>query len=306
MKMDKRLYAMLNKKIKNNGGSGSSGGTSIYTKNAVINEDGNLIITLSDGSVINAGYCVGPQGETGEAGATGPTGETGPAGKDGTNGVDGEDGIDGISPTIEIYSNTPNSYQLKVNNADGSSFITPNLLGAGASTTRYYIFDNAMYMNYTDTIYTVYNGEMKSLQDYIDADSQFCSANNNYALFYGSDDFGWAGQATSFNTVSTSIDPTQYILFGYISEAIKAGEYFKFIPAGLVTGSTNLKKAESIKSLLEAGNENIVTIDFEYVYATNGVTEAVSLESVLAGEYYIVWSGTSDNSRPKINDITIM
>ena len=49
-----------------------------------------------------------------------------------------------------------------------------------------------------------------------------------------------------------------------------------------------------------------VDFDFEYVYATAGVTEAVDISSVPAGEYYLAWSGTSDNSSPKINDITIM
>lgn len=304
MKMDRRLYAMLNKKIKNSGGS--SGGTSVYVQNCTINDAGYLIVTLSDGSTLNAGYCVGPQGEIGPQG---PIGETGPAGADGqngTNGTNGQDGIDGISPTIEVYSNTSASYQLKINNADGTSIITPNLLGSGASTTRYYIFDNALYLSYTDTIYTIFNGQMKSLQEYIDADASFCSAEYNHALYYNTSDFGWNGQATSFNTISITIDPSQYILFGYMSNSMKSGEYFKLIPAGLVSGSTNLEKAQSIKSLLETNDVNIVTIDFEYVYATNGVTEAVDLSTVAAGEYYIAWTGTSDNSTPKVNDVTIM
>jgi hypothetical protein len=305
MKMDKRLYGMLNKKIKNSGGGGS-GGTSIYTKNATINEDGNLIITLSDGSVINAGRCVGPQGEAGETGATGPTGETGPAGKDGTNGVNGEDGVDGISPTIEVYSNTANSYQLKINNADGTSFITPNLRGTGGATTRYYVFDNALYTNFTDTIYTIYNGELKSVQDYIDTNSSFCHEKNNHALSYDTSVFGWAGKATSFSLTPMTIESTQMLLYGYISSASKAGEFIKFIPSGLVSGSTNLEKAQSIQTLLAAGNESIISLDFEFVYATNGVTEAVSLDSVPSGEYYVCWTATSDNSIPKINDITIV
>ena len=41
---------------------------------AEIDTDGNLIITLSDSTEINAGYVVGPQGETGATGGTGATG----------------------------------------------------------------------------------------------------------------------------------------------------------------------------------------------------------------------------------------
>lgn len=299
MKMDRRLYAL----IKNNSGGSGGGGTSTYVKSCTINDDGNLIITLSDGTSINAGNCVGPEGQIGPQG---PQGEAGPAGADGQNGINGTNGVDGISPTIEVYANTANSYQLKINNADGSSFITPNLRGTGGATTRYNIFNNAIYTNYVDTIYAIYNNTLKSIADYISAGSGFCHEKNNYALSYNNSDFGWGNTITSFNVTPISISSTQLLLYSYISNAIKGGEYIKFIPSGLVNGTTNLEKAQSIQALLTEGNSSIISIDFEFVYATNGVTEAVSLATVPEGEYYIVWTATSDNSAPKINDITIV
>ena len=57
--MDMLLYAILNKKIKNSGGAG---GTAVYVHNCTINDDGNLIVTLSDGSIINAGQAKGNDG----------------------------------------------------------------------------------------------------------------------------------------------------------------------------------------------------------------------------------------------------
>ena len=57
--MDMLLYAILNKKIKNSGGAG---GTAVYVQNCTINDDGNLIVTLSDGSIINAGQAKGNDG----------------------------------------------------------------------------------------------------------------------------------------------------------------------------------------------------------------------------------------------------
>lgn len=304
MKMDKRLYAMLNKKIKNSGGG--SGGTSPYVQNCTINDDGYLIVTLSDGTTLNAGNCIGPEGQVGPQGPQGETGPAGNDGKDGTNGTNGKDGTDGISPTIEIYTNTTSSYQLKINNADGSSFITPNLRGTGASTTRYYVFENALYTNFTDTIYTVFNGELKSIADYIAAGSTFCNESNNHALHYNTTVFGWNGTATSFNVTPMTIDSSQLLLYGYICGSLKSGESIKFIPSGLVSGTTNLEKAQSIQTLLADNNSSIISIPFEFVYATNGVTEAVSLADVPAGEYYVAWTATSDNSSPKINDITIV
>ena len=52
--------------------SGGSGGASVT--DAAINEDGHLIITLSTGKQIDAGYAVGPAGATGAAGKDGKDG----------------------------------------------------------------------------------------------------------------------------------------------------------------------------------------------------------------------------------------
>ena len=57
------------------GGNGGTDGVGIAS--AIVNEEGNLIITLTDDSEINAGYVIGADG------------------KDGINGVDGKDGKDG-------------------------------------------------------------------------------------------------------------------------------------------------------------------------------------------------------------------
>lgn len=301
MKLDKRLIALINSK-----GGGGTGGDGVSITNCTINDSGNLIVTLSDGTTIDAGHCVGAKGDKGDKGDAGADGTPGTPGTPGSPGADGAAGADGISPTIEVYNNTTTSYQLKIHNADGTSIITPNLLGSGASTTRYYIYDNTFYTNYTDTVYTLFNGALKALSEYITSGSAFCNAENNHALNYNTVDFGWDGSITSFSTVSVAVDPTQFLLFGYVSGAMKDSEAIKFIPAGLVNGATDAEKATSIKALLEAGTESIISIPFEYVYATNGVTEAVSLADVTAGEYYIVWTARSDNSRPKITDLTIM
>lgn len=95
----------------------AGGGKSVT--DAQVNEDGDLIITLSDGTTINAGYVVGadgaqgpegpqgppgaegeqgpagPKGDTGEQGPQGPKGDTGAQGLQGPKGDQGEPGIQG-------------------------------------------------------------------------------------------------------------------------------------------------------------------------------------------------------------------
>lgn len=78
-----------------------------------IDENGDLIITQADGTEINAGYAVGPKGETGQKGEKGDTGERGdtgaqgiqgipgPQGETGENGADGQDGKSAYEIAVE-------------------------------------------------------------------------------------------------------------------------------------------------------------------------------------------------------------
>lgn len=118
----------------NTGGSG--GGTSAYISNCSIDENGDLIVTLSDGTVMNAGKCKGEDGVDGKDGAQGPKGD------------------DGESPTINVYDASPGNYQLEIVNPDGTSYITPNLMGSGTSSTRYGI--KTHYTQVTLTVFTQY------------------------------------------------------------------------------------------------------------------------------------------------------
>lgn len=53
------------------GETGATGPQGVSVTNATVNEDGDLVITLSAGEPINAGSVIGPQGEQGEVGPTG-------------------------------------------------------------------------------------------------------------------------------------------------------------------------------------------------------------------------------------------
>ena len=53
---------------------------------ASINDDGNLILSMSDGSTIDAGYAKGEKGDKGDIGPQGPQGIQGPQGEVGPQG----------------------------------------------------------------------------------------------------------------------------------------------------------------------------------------------------------------------------
>ena len=64
-------------------------------KAAEVTDEGKLVFTLTDGSVIDLGSVMGPQGQTGPQGAKGETGATGPKGDPGEQGPQGETGPQG-------------------------------------------------------------------------------------------------------------------------------------------------------------------------------------------------------------------
>lgn len=86
-------------------------------KAAEIDENGHLLLTLTDGTVADLGSAVGPQGKKGDKGDTGAKGDTGEkgdkgdkgekgdtgnTGATGAQGIQGVQGEPGYSPTVQI------------------------------------------------------------------------------------------------------------------------------------------------------------------------------------------------------------
>lgn len=82
-----------------------------------ITEEGKLEFTLTDGSTINLGSVMGPQGPQGETGAKGPQGQTGPQGAKGETGATG---ASVVSITKKSQSGTTATYTMKM--SDGEEF----------------------------------------------------------------------------------------------------------------------------------------------------------------------------------------
>lgn len=121
------------------GETGATGPQGVSITNATVNEDGDLVITLSSGSPINAGSVIGPQGIQGEVGPTGAsvdhidrTSGTGAPGTTDTYTVYLTDGQTG--GTFQVYngSNGTGSGDFM---ADGSVPMTGDLQMGGHAVT---------------------------------------------------------------------------------------------------------------------------------------------------------------------------
>ena len=97
-------------------GTTDAGADGVSITNATINASGNLILTLSNGTTINAGMAkgntgaVGPQGPQGVQGIKGDTGAVGPQGEQGPQGDPGPAGMTNQAITNLISQQTDQKF----------------------------------------------------------------------------------------------------------------------------------------------------------------------------------------------------
>ena len=112
----------------------------------------------------------------------GADGKDGLPGKDGKNGVDGKDGI---TPDMSSYATKTDIAELQkqIESISGISYISVFESGSDAL------------QKYGNSVYTYYNDGYRSLAGFAESYPHFCSAENDYALYFNQNDFSWAGSA---------------------------------------------------------------------------------------------------------------
>jgi hypothetical protein len=113
-------------------------GRSITSNGVTIDSNGNLQVTLTDGTTLSAGRVVGPQGPQGVAGPQGlqglqgPAGATGPAGPKGdtgATGAQGPQGLQGLQGTSVTAGSVNASGNLIITTSDGTSIDVGTVVG---------------------------------------------------------------------------------------------------------------------------------------------------------------------------------
>ena len=156
----------------------------------------------------------GVNGKDGCDGRNGVDGLPGKDGKDGADGLPGRDGIDGKSAYIIAvehgFSGTETEWLQSLKGADGKDGITPDMSNyatkadiaelqeqirqiSGISYISVFESGSDALQKYGDSIYTYYNDGYRSLAGFAESYPHFCSAENNYALYFNQNDFSWAG-----------------------------------------------------------------------------------------------------------------
>lgn len=266
----------------------------------------------------------GKDGVNGKDGCDGRNGVDGLPGKDGKNGADGLpgcDGIDGKSAYIIAvehgFSGTETEWLQSLKGADGKDGITPDMSNYATkadiaelqkqieniSVIHYIsVFESSSdaLQKYGDSIYTYYNDGYRSLAGFAESYPHFCSAENNYALYFNQNDFSWAGTVFVMFLTPVAITSKMKLLLSYMVGASQDAEFYLVKK----TDKTGSELAQYIYKEIKA--ENALKLSFKWLYSDTFISVMQSLENVSDGEYYLAFKGTSDNSHPMVKSIKFM
>ena len=208
-------------------------------------------------------------------------------GADGKNGVDGKDGI---TPDMSSYATKTDIAELQkqIESISGISYIS--------------VFESssAVLQKYGDSIYTYYNDGYRSLAGFAESYLHFCCSENEYALYFNQNDFSWAGSVFVMFLTPVAITSKMKLLLSYMVGASQDAEFY-LIPK---TDKTGAELAQYIYEEIKA--ENASKLSFQWLYSDTSISVMQSLENVSDGEYYLAFSGTSDNSHPMVKSIKFM
>ena len=153
---------------------------------------------------------------------------------------------------------------------------------------------------YGDSIYTYYNDGYRSLAGFAENYPHFCSAENNYALYFNQNDFSWAGTVFVMFLTPVAITSKMKLLLSYMVGASQDAEFY-LIPNTDKMGS---ELAQYIYEEIKA--ENALKLSFKWLYSDTFISVIQSLENISDGKYYLAFKGTSDNSHPMVKSIKFM
>ena len=306
------LYQQLLEKISEKGKDGKSA-YEIAIEHGFVGTEADWLESLK-----------GVDGKDGCDGRNGVDGLPGKDGKNGTDGLPGRDGIDGsdgksayIIAVEHGFSGTENEWLQSLKGADGRDGITPDMSDyatktniadlqkqiesiSGISYISVFESGSDTLQKYGDSIYTYYNDGYRSLAGFAESYPHFCSAENDYALYFNQNDFSWAGTVFVMFLTPVAITSKMKLILSYMVGASQNTTFYLVKK----TDKTGAELAQHIYEEIKA--ENALQLSFQWLYSDDFVSVMQSPGNVPNGEYYLAFSGTSDNSHPMVKSIKFM
>ena len=201
--------------------------------------------------------------------------------------------INGLSTKVTVYSEkterTLKSLQKQIDNlTSGRNYTVLFQSGQNAIST------------YAPDISMILDGGYQTMEDFLTAYPQFCSAANDFVLSYSQECFNWDKSVLTVCAKSLSLTKNAEIVMSYQSGSSEAGRLY------LVQKPQKIDIPIGVYVNTEIDANRAVSLDFQWLQSDTFITTITECTGISDGEYYLAWVGRSNNSHPKIRFLKVL
>lgn len=211
--------------------------------------------------------------------------------------------INGLSTRITVYSDLVENSVARIGTAEVNIESLQKQIDALKNSSEPVILfcsaQDAIDV-YAPEIGIVLNNGYHLMTDFVTEYPHFCSAENDYALSYSQDDFGWDAQILTVCTKAVSLTEKSGIMISYLSGATEDGSLY------LVPKPEKIDVPVTIYANNQITANNAITLNFKWLQSESFITTVTECSGVSEGEYYLAWVGRSNNTHPYIRNIKIL
>ena len=201
--------------------------------------------------------------------------------------------INGLSTKVTVYSEkterTLESLQKQIDN-----------LTSGRNYTILFQSGQNAISTYAPNLSMILDGGYQTMEDFLTAYPQFCSAENDFVLSYSQTCFNWDKSVLTVCTKSLSLTKNAEIVMSYQSGSSESGRLY------LVQKPQKIDIPIGVYVNTEIDANRAVSLDFQWLQSETFITTITECTGISDGEYYLAWVGRSNNSHPKIRFLKVL
>ncbi|MBO5318890.1 MAG: hypothetical protein J6B01_03670 [Ruminococcus sp.] len=211
--------------------------------------------------------------------------------------------INGLSTRITVYSDLVENSVARIGTAEVNIESLQKQIDALKNSSEPVVLfcsgQNAMNV-YAPEIGVILNNGYHLMTDFVAEHPHFCSAENDYALSYSQDDFGWDAQILTVCTKAVSLTEESGIMISYLSGATEDGSLY-LVPK---PEKIDVPVTIYVSSQINAGG--VISLNFKWLQSESFITTVTKCDGVSDGEYFLAWVGRSNNTHPMIKQIQVL
>ena len=201
--------------------------------------------------------------------------------------------INGLSTKVTVYSEkterTLESLQKQIDN-----------LTSGRNYTILFQSGQNAISTYAPNLSMILDGGYQTMEDFLTAYPQFCSAENDFMLSYSQTCFNWDKSVLTVCAKPLSLTKNAEIVMSYQSGSSEAGSLY------LVPKPQKIDIPIGVYVNTEIDANRAVSLDFHWLQSETFITTITECTGISDGEYYLAWVGRSNNSHPKIRFLKVL